>query len=85
MFERASHEGGAPPASRDDIAALARMQVTQQHIDDATVCAVCKDHFELAENVLSLQCNHIFHEPCITPWLERHATCPTCRASVRRE
>ncbi|CAH2210126.1 jg21406, partial [Pararge aegeria aegeria] len=34
------------------------------------------------ETVTRLECEHFFHQACITPWLELHATCPICRRSL---
>ena len=48
-------------------------------------CAVCKEQFKLETEdpdeqvVVTLPCNHPFHEPCITPWLKSSGTCPVCR------
>ena len=28
---------------------------------------------------ISLPCDHIFHQACITKWFEIHNTCPLCR------
>uniref|UniRef100_A0A182U868 RING-type E3 ubiquitin transferase n=1 Tax=Anopheles melas TaxID=34690 RepID=A0A182U868_9DIPT len=28
---------------------------------------------------------HVYHEPCIIPWLELHGTCPICRNSLSPE
>ena len=47
--------------------------------DQKLQCAVCWDDFKLGEEVRQLKCEHIFHEPCIVPWLELHNTCPVCR------
>ena len=38
---------------------------------DANVeCAVCRDCFTVSESVKRLPCEHMFHYPCIMPWLE---------------
>lgn len=37
------------------------------------------------ESVSRLECDHIFHANCITPWLQLHATCPICRRSLLPE
>ena len=48
-------------------------------------CAVCKDQFSLETEdpdeqvVVTLPCQHPFHEPCILPWLKTSGTCPVCR------
>lgn len=34
-------------------------------------CPVCFEEFKLAEVVRKLTCNHMFHDECIVPWLER--------------
>nr|QIE48509.1 hypothetical protein [Trametes gibbosa] len=48
-------------------------------------CAVCKEQFALHTEdpddqvIISLPCNHPFHENCILPWLKNSGTCPVCR------
>nr|QYA18589.1 putative RING-H2 finger protein [Clandestinovirus] len=45
-----------------------------------TTCVVCQDDFVEGANCLRIPtCQHFFHEDCITPWLARRQTCPTCR------
>lgn len=39
----------------------------------------------MKENVRQLPCLHIYHEPCIRPWLELHGTCPICRQNLGEE
>lgn len=46
-------------------------------------CPVCLNDFAEQEKVKILPCNHIYHEPCIDPWVIDHDTCPHCRASIR--
>lgn len=43
-----------------------------------------EDHV-LGSKVLKLPCGHIFHRACVSSWLERHCTCPTCRFEVETE
>jgi len=51
-------------------------------------CAVCKDQFKLETEdpdeqvVVTLPCQHPFHEPCIFPWLKSSGTCPVCRYAL---
>lgn len=50
--------------------------------DRGTVCDICLLEFETGEAVawsLNPQCNHAYHEDCITDWLLRKPTCPSCR------
>lgn len=56
--------------------------VTQKQVDNGAQCTTCMDTFNLDEEVAQLNCNHIFHKLCITPWLERQKTCPICRQEV---
>jgi hypothetical protein len=47
---------------------------------DVGTCPVCPDALT---NGVSLECSHVFCEDCICEWLERHRTCPMCRAEVK--
>ncbi|XP_045775860.1 E3 ubiquitin-protein ligase RNF115 [Maniola jurtina] len=73
---------GPPPLPRERLAALPTQQVTAEQAAANTACSVCWENFELDETVSRLECEHIFHQSCITPWLELHATCPICRRSL---
>jgi len=42
-------------------------------------CCVCRDEFELGAQGLLMPCQHLFHPQCLTPWLQQHNSCPTCR------
>jgi hypothetical protein len=50
--------------------------------DRGTVCDICLLEFETGEAVAwspNPACNHAYHEDCITDWLLRKPTCPSCR------
>ncbi|CAM0908540.1 unnamed protein product [Alopecurus aequalis] len=49
----------------------------------ASECAICLTEFIEGESLRVLPlCGHGFHVACIDAWLQTHATCPTCRATV---
>lgn len=41
-------------------------------------CSICLDALNLSPT-LQLQCQHVFHEKCISGWLKRQSNCPNCR------
>lgn len=48
-----------------------------------TSCLVCREDFEPSTLVVELpRCRHLFHFSCVSPWLVRDRTCPTCRTEV---
>lgn len=44
-------------------------------------CAICFE--SITNDQHQLQCNHMFHNRCIEPWLPNNS-CPLCRAVIRR-
>lgn len=68
--------------SKEVIDALPIVAVTEDQVAIKLQCSVCWEDFQLRENVRQLPCTHIYHEPCIRPWLELHGTCPICRQNL---
>ncbi|KAI0718936.1 hypothetical protein C8T65DRAFT_706595 [Cerioporus squamosus] len=73
------------PATEEVIEKLPREVLEQGSPLLEKDCAVCKDQFALGTEdpdeqiVITLPCQHPFHEPCILPWLKTSGTCPVCR------
>ena len=44
-----------------------------------TTCPICISEIS-GENVVELQCRHVFHATCLIDWYRRNPTCPVCRA-----
>lgn len=44
--------------------------------EDNQDCSVCKEEFNISEEVLILPCEHFFHRECIKQWLLVNGTCP---------
>ncbi|KAF8777594.1 E3 ubiquitin-protein ligase RNF126-A-like isoform X2 [Argiope bruennichi] len=74
---------GPPPLAKDQIKSLPSLAVTTDLLEKGMQCTVCMDDFRLRDKAKRLPCNHLYHEKCITPWLERQATCPNCREIVQ--
>lgn len=48
-------------------------------------CSICVMGFTKGEVIRILKCNHIFHDQCIVPWLEKKSVCPNCRVNLKEE
>ena len=46
------------------------------HID---YCVICLEKFKEKENLIKLNCFHIFHKNCLDIWLEKNKKCPICK------
>ncbi|XP_015123349.1 E3 ubiquitin-protein ligase RNF126 [Diachasma alloeum] len=73
---------GPPPLPRQQIDEIPNTTISQSHIDCKLQCSICWEDFILSESVRQLSCKHLYHTPCIVPWLELHGTCPICRQSL---
>ncbi|KAJ6846126.1 putative E3 ubiquitin-protein ligase RING1-like [Iris pallida] len=79
---------GTPPASKSAVDALPDVKITAEMFssdDDAALCAVCKDEFEIGSDTKQMPCKHLYHPECIMPWLELHNSCPVCRYELPTE
>ena len=46
-------------------------------------CSICIDECKQSQRVLKpSECDHCFHENCLTPWISDHSTCPNCRREI---
>lgn len=76
------------PATEEIVSNLPREVLEQNSPTLNKDCAICKDQFKLETEdpdeqvILTLPCNHPFHEPCILPWLKSSGTCPVCRHAL---
>jgi hypothetical protein len=46
-------------------------------------CAICLESWKDTDEVSKFEpCGHLFHSDCISEWIRRKSTCPTCRTDV---
>lgn len=48
-------------------------------------CLICIEGIGSKETVVSTNCGHVFHQYCLTSWLEKSKTCPQCRTEMTTE
>eukprot|EP00274_Cyanoptyche_gloeocystis_P002977 CAMPEP_0196665442 /NCGR_PEP_ID=MMETSP1086-20130531/61139_1 /TAXON_ID=77921 /ORGANISM="Cyanoptyche gloeocystis , Strain SAG4.97" /LENGTH=254 /DNA_ID=CAMNT_0042002209 /DNA_START=60 /DNA_END=821 /DNA_ORIENTATION=+ len=78
IMETYSGPIGTPPASAAAVNSLPRLRVSKKE-GESLECAVCKSEFENDEEAIEMPCKHLYHSPCILPWLQQHNSCPVCR------
>jgi DNA-directed RNA polymerase subunit RPC12/RpoP len=80
-----SNRYGNPPASKEIVSSLEKVKIDEDNLkilrksSNCENCSVCKDDFEVDQEILNLPCKHCFHDECIKPWLKERNSCPTCR------
>lgn len=76
---------GNPPASKEVVNSLEKIKINEENINlirknsNCENCSVCKDDFEINQELVNLPCKHSFHDECLAPWLKERNSCPTCR------
>ncbi|XP_057952996.1 E3 ubiquitin-protein ligase AIP2 [Malania oleifera] len=78
----------APPASKEVVAKLPVITVTddvQTKLGKEAECAICKENFVEGDSMQELPCKHMFHPPCLKPWLDEHNSCPICRHELQTD
>ena len=45
-------------------------------------CVICLEKYQKKEKVITLRCNHMFHQTCIEEWFKKGKSCPLCMFSL---
>jgi Ring finger domain len=71
----------AEPASYDIEAA---QQAVADVDHDGVDCVICFEQFTAAQLLMKLPCphGHVYHEACVSAWLDNHKTCPICNHTL---
>ena len=49
------------------------------------ICLVCQMDYEANDRLVILPCAHTFHAACVSRWLEKKPTCPSCLRDLRQD
>ncbi|KAL7150683.1 hypothetical protein ABFS83_05G130900 [Erythranthe nasuta] len=77
-----------PPASKEVVAKLPVNTVTQEmlvNLGKDAVCSICQENLVVEDKMQELPCKHMFHPPCLKPWLDEHNSCPICRHELKTD
>jgi hypothetical protein len=50
--------------------------------DEPHQCSICLEDVQSGEPTYDLDCKHVFHQDCLSPWLMVSGCCPLCRRTV---
>ena len=50
--------------------------------DSKDNCSICINELEVNQDVIELECKHIYCEDCITEWTRYKNICPVCRHKI---
>jgi len=79
---------GNPPASKTAIEKLKHFKMEKKYCKKSDSdpnklefpeCSICLMEVTEGQDTILLPCGHMFHDKCVTKWLEIHNTCPLCR------
>jgi hypothetical protein len=78
--------GGNPPASKEALKNLKKFKMSEDYCKkdkngslEYPTCSVCMSEIQKEEDTVLVPCGHLYHEPCLTTWLNMHNNCPVCR------
>ncbi len=48
-------------------------------------CVICLETFKNTDKVILLECQHLYHQNCVTEWLLINNNCPICRKNTKND
>ncbi|CAL0305389.1 unnamed protein product [Lupinus luteus] len=81
-IEESAREVKIVPASKTAIESLKKVNL--EKVMNPKSCSICLEELSGKDEVLVMPCNHMYHQECITNWLQRCDTCPLCRYSMNK-
>jgi len=57
----------------------------EQGEGDAQTCSICLCEYEQGEEIVRLPCGHVYHDSCISVWVQNHVRCPLCNFNLVEE
>jgi hypothetical protein len=54
-----------------------------KNVNTSKECYICLKNFSKSRKIRQLQCQHMFCEDCLRPWIKSNHVCPTCKAKLK--
>ena len=51
--------------------------------NEEDICSICLVAAKKGDRMYEMVCKHMFHQKCISPWLEKSTVCPNCRRDLQ--
>ena len=67
------------------------VKIIIKHDFDNDLCSICLDNLytekeeeaeESTNDIIQINCNHMFHKKCLDPWILLNNNCPLCKSIV---
>jgi ElaB/YqjD/DUF883 family membrane-anchored ribosome-binding protein len=70
-------KGSSSNSTSSVSSAVKEIKKTLEKLD----CSICLE--KISDSIVITKCEHVFHEKCLTTWLDKYLTCPLCRTVCR--
>lgn len=79
---------GNPPAAKTSLSKLKKFKMGKEYCKkdekdpskfEYPTCSICLMDVAEGQDTILIPCGHMFHDACITKWLNLHNSCPVCR------
>ena len=70
------------PLQYDIINTLHTNEITKEQYSRDTMCTICQENFNIKDYVITLKCNHFFHDECLMMWFNYQNKCPICKSYI---
>ncbi|KAL3912440.1 MAG: hypothetical protein SGARI_001157, partial [Bacillariaceae sp.] len=83
-WERFEYKAAAQAKTKGDYGSVDQQEDLKKGGDDTErseeepQCSICLCEYEDGDNLVSLPCQHIFHDECISSWTDNNQRCPLC-------
>lgn len=67
--------------TQEQVLMLPKYEYTSDRTDEP--CTICYYEFKKGEITNLFDCNHRFHDDCISEWLLKEKLCPMCKQEIK--
>jgi hypothetical protein len=61
---------------------LSNQMECKNFLSSDEICSICLDPLAKREEIMFLNCKHVFHNDCIIVWISENPVCPLCKCEI---